>query len=98
VYIDFSTIFSETFFIPRRTERDVIKNVQWCSYSVYVILVIFNDNLIVSTNFRESTQISTFMKIRPVGAELFHADGQMDRKNLTFAFRNFANAPKKGSM
>jgi len=50
------------------------------------------------------------MKIRPVGAELFHADGRTDgqtdiRKEgwaerriyltkLIFAFRNFANAPK----
>jgi hypothetical protein len=34
------------------------------------------------------------MKIRPVRAELFHADGQTDMKNLTAAFRNFANAPK----
>ena len=32
--------------------------------------------------------------MRPVGAESFHADGQMDMK-LTVAFRNFANAPKK---
>jgi hypothetical protein len=35
------------------------------------------------------------MKIRPVGAELFHADGQTDTTKLIFAFRNFANAPKK---
>jgi hypothetical protein len=38
------------------------------------------------------------MKIRPVGAELFHADGLTDRQDmtkLTVAFRNFANAPKK---
>jgi hypothetical protein len=38
------------------------------------------------------------MKIRPVGAELFHAggrtDGQTDVTKLTVAFRNFANAPK----
>jgi hypothetical protein len=50
------------------------------------------------------------MKIRPVGAELFHADGrtdgqterrtegQADRRTdmtkLTVALRNFANAPK----
>ena len=33
------------------------------------------------------------MKIRPVGAELFHADGRTDIK-LTVAFRNYANAPK----
>jgi hypothetical protein len=35
------------------------------------------------------------MKIRPVGAELFHAAGQTDMTKLTLAFRNFANAPKK---
>jgi len=34
------------------------------------------------------------MKIRPVGAELFHADGQTDMTKLIFAFRNFANTPK----
>jgi hypothetical protein len=34
------------------------------------------------------------MKIRSVGAELFHADGQTDMKKLTVACRNFANAPK----
>jgi hypothetical protein len=39
------------------------------------------------------------MKIRPVGAELFRADGrtyrQADMMKLIVAFRNFANAPKK---
>jgi hypothetical protein len=34
------------------------------------------------------------MKIRPVGAELLHADGRTDMTNLIVAFRNFANAPK----
>ena len=38
------------------------------------------------------------MKIRPVGAELFHADeqtdGQTDMTKLVVAFRNVANAPK----
>jgi hypothetical protein len=42
------------------------------------------------------------MKIRPVGAELYHADGgaggrtdgQTDMTNLIVAFRKFANAPK----
>jgi len=33
------------------------------------------------------------MKIRPVGAELFHADGQTYMMKLTVAFRNFAKAP-----
>jgi hypothetical protein len=39
------------------------------------------------------------MKIRPVGAELFHAgsrtEGQREMKKLIAAFRNFVNAPKK---
>jgi hypothetical protein len=37
------------------------------------------------------------MKIRPVGAELFHADVQTDMAKLIVAFRNIANAPKKAS-
>ena len=27
---------------------------------------------------KKKTQLSNFMKIRPVGAELFHADGRTD--------------------
>ena len=34
------------------------------------------------------------MKIRPVGAELHHANGQRDMTTLLVAFRNFTNAPK----
>ena len=33
------------------------------------------------------------MKICPVGAEFYHADGHMDMKKLAAAFRNFMNAP-----
>jgi hypothetical protein len=33
-----------------------------------------------------------------VGAELFHADGQIDMTKLIVAFRSFANAPKKSLM
>ena len=39
------------------------------------------------------------MKIRTVGAQLFHADGRTDTATdmtkLIVAFRNFARAPKK---
>jgi hypothetical protein len=38
------------------------------------------------------------MKIRLVGAELLHADGQTDVAKLTVAFRNFANAPQNYSL
>ena len=36
------------------------------------------------------------MKIRQVGADLFHADGRTDMTKLIVASRNFANAPKNG--
>jgi hypothetical protein len=52
----------------------------------------------LSRQIFENTQISNFMKIRPVGAEMFHADiridGQTDTTKVTVAFRNFANASK----
>ena len=56
-----------------------------------------------STDFSKNTQISNFMKIHPVWAELFRgdgmADGQTDRlthmTKVIFASRNFANGPKQ---
>jgi hypothetical protein len=35
------------------------------------------------------------MKIRPVGAELLHADGRTGMTKLNSCFSQFANAPKK---
>jgi hypothetical protein len=54
-------------------------------------------------SFLKSTQISKFMKIRPVGAELFHAerwtggrtDGQAVMRKLTVAFWGLTKAPEK---
>ena len=34
----------------------------------------------ISLQFSKSTQISNFMRIRPVGAELFHVDRRTDMK------------------
>ena len=48
--------------------------------------------------FPKNTQVSNLMKIRPVGAELFHADGRTDITKLIVASRNFANAPKMWSI
>lgn len=46
----------------------------------------------------KNAQISNFMKINPVEAELFHSDGctdgQSEMANLIVAFLNCANAPK----
>jgi len=36
------------------------------------------------------------MKIRPMGAELFQADGQTDMTKIMISLHNMANAPKMG--
>ena len=55
----------------------------------------YNGTCIFSTNFRKIPQISNFMKIRPVGVEMFHADGRTHMTKLTVAFRDFAKASNK---
>ena len=61
-----------------------------------LILSDFNENRILKTNFRKNIQISNFMKIRPVGAELSQADGQTDMTKIMTALHNIANEPKMG--
>ena len=88
---------------------------KWVRYDEKCILVImyppllsdFNETWISSAVSRKNTQISNFMKIRPVGTELFHEegqkvgqadgrkDGQTDMPKLIVVFRNFANGTKK---
>jgi hypothetical protein len=46
-------LLSDTFFILRKTERDVIIPVHTFTCRVAVILVRFNDNCILSTYFRK---------------------------------------------
>jgi len=41
--------------------------------------------------FSKNTQVSNFIKIRPVGAELFDAGGRPERHDK--GFRSSANAP-----
>ena len=92
-------LLSEISFILRRNERDMIKYVYWCLCKVAVIIVRFERNLNFFTDFIKNTQISNFMKIRPVGAELFHADGWTDMKKLIVTFRNFCDcALKRGTV
>jgi len=51
------------------------------------------------TDFSKNIQMSNLMKIRSMGAELFHAYGRTDLQTdmimLIVAFRNFVNVPKK---
>jgi hypothetical protein len=46
----------------------------------------------------ENTEVSNYMKIRPVGTELFRADGQTDKTKQAVSFRNFANDPNKNRL
>jgi len=56
----------------------------------------FNEISIFCTTLPQNSQITNFMKICPLGTELFHADGRTDTKKLIVAFFycNFANVPK----
>ena len=85
-------LLSETFFILRRIERDMIQNAKWSACEVPFIIVRFWWNLNFLNIYSKNTQMSNCLKIPPVEAE-FHADGRTDMK-LIVAFRNFANSPK----
>jgi hypothetical protein len=43
---------------------------------------------------KKKAQTSDLIKIRPVGTELFYADGRTEMTKLIVAFHNSANAPK----
>jgi hypothetical protein len=51
-----------------------------------------------SQQFLKNIQVSNFMYIRQVGAELFDADGQTGLIKLMVAFRNFANTHNKSDV
>jgi hypothetical protein len=70
------------------------QNVNKSSYKIPVILAVFSQNLNFLDTFSKKSQISNLIQIRPVGAELFHADRRTDIK-IIVAFRNFAKAPNK---
>jgi hypothetical protein len=81
--------FSETFLILRRNGRDMIKIFYIGLHVKYpVFLWYFNKTWILSAVFSKNTHIPNLMKIRPVGAELFHADDRTeeltDRYDDTF--------------
>jgi hypothetical protein len=95
-------LWSEAILIERETKRNMLKIfiVLHVTYSLF--LYDFNKTGIFSTVISKNTQISNLIKIRPVGAELFHVDTWTDRRTemmkLTVVFRNSANASKMARM
>jgi hypothetical protein len=77
----------------RYEEKCVLVFTLSASYSSQIIkkLKFFPDR------FYQNTEISNFVKTRPVRAKLFHADGRTDMTNLLLSFCNFAKTLKKES-
>ena len=92
VFSFFIQSLSETFLILRRNERDMIKNVYWsCKVPFTILPLLWHLNFL--DIFSKNSEIPNFMKIRPVGAELFIADGQTaGMMKLMVALHNFAKA------
>ena len=69
-------LLSVTFLILRRNKRDVTKKyiLVFISSTLYVSPIVLKLEFSVQ-NF---VKLQNFMKIRPVGAELFDAEGQRD--------------------
>jgi hypothetical protein len=58
----------------------------------------FNETWIFSTDFLKNPEIWNVIKIRPVRADVSHADRRTDVTKVIVAFRNFTNAPKNISI
>jgi hypothetical protein len=68
----------------------MVINVHRSSREVSVILARFQSNLNSVDKFSSHPQISNFVNIRPVGAELFHADRQTgEQTGMTKLFEIF---------
>jgi len=65
----FCIISCETFFILRRTEREITRNVYWSAGKLPSFPVKSEYNLNSLSIFSKNYQISNFMKIRPVRVE-----------------------------
>jgi hypothetical protein len=73
---------------------DIITNVKSLQVNCPFSFSRFEWNLNFLNRISEKAQISNFIKIRPLGAELFHSDEQADMTKLTVAFHSFVNERK----
>jgi len=73
----FDFIYNFVWNILRRTERDMIKNWSLCIIIIIIIIMVkFQRKLNYLDGLSKNTEIYYFINIRPLGTELFHADGQ----------------------
>jgi hypothetical protein len=90
-------VLSETLLILRRIQRDVVTNVEKSSRKVLATLLTVQSDLNFVDRFLKNPLVTNLMKIRILGAELFHTDRQMDEytdrqtdlTKLTVAFHCF---------
>jgi len=71
-------IMSKTFLILNGKEGDMIINVYLYSFKLQVILFGVLCSLDFLDILSKNTKIWKFIKIRPVGAEIFHENGRKD--------------------
>jgi hypothetical protein len=88
-------IRSKIFLILRRIQRDTTINMHGYSCEISFHLVTVESNFNFVGRFFKNPEISSFIKIRPVGAALFHEDRQTDMTKLRVAYQNFANTPNQ---
>jgi hypothetical protein len=67
---------------------------------IHVKYPLFLSNFLMKLEFsrQKNTPVSNFMDIRPVAAELFHADRRTDMTRQVVNFRNITNTPKNCCM
>jgi len=69
----------------------MIKNLYRSSCKVHVVLSDFPETWNFVDRFSKCIQITDSMKVRPVGAELLHADGLTDRQTDTDTWRSYCS-------
>jgi hypothetical protein len=85
-------LLSETFVIPRRISRDMIKKCIWLHVKYKISLSDVNKVWIFSTDFRK---IFMFHENSSNVIRVVHADRRTDITNILVAFRNFSYNPYK---